>query len=213
MENTQINISAIDLVDQKWKGLNITSGVLWILGLFTSFLVAYLGRILYTPAYPADPAAYLQFISGRQELASAVWTIWIVSDLLAIVPTVAMYMILRPYNRTLALLGSLIVIFYIIYDVSVTELNSLTLVTLSHAYVATTSEVVRASLVGAAAYGYYALPLETVLSFGIGSLGWILWCCYQASYRCAIRAEQYGFARLLRKHKGLAGFQVGCAVL
>lgn len=176
MALAQQNVLRTEIREKDWRGLFSLSGILLIVGLFSSFYVAYLGRTLYSPGYPADPAAYLKFISEHQSLASITWAWWIVGDLLAIAPTVAMYILLRPYNHTLALLGSLIVIFYLIYDFSVTELNSLTLVNLGHAYAAATSDVVRTSLVGAATYGYYALPLETVLSFGIGSLGWILWC-------------------------------------
>jgi hypothetical protein len=176
MEVAQQSVLKMENSEEGWKRFYRFSGILLILGLFTSFYVAYLGRILYLPGYPADPEAYLQFISGRQGLAALTWAIWIVGDLLAVVPTLAMYFILRPFGRVLASLGSLIVIIYIIYDFSVTELTSLTLVNLGHAYASATSQAVRASLIGAASFGYYALPLQTVLSFAIGSLGWMLWC-------------------------------------
>jgi len=58
----------------------------------------------------------------------------------------------------------------------VTELNSMTLVSLSQGYTAASSDALRASYLGAATYGYAALPLQTVLSFGIGSVGYLLWC-------------------------------------
>jgi hypothetical protein len=118
----------------------------------------------------------LQLVSQHQRLASVTWSLWIVMDFLGIAPTVAIYLVLRRYNRTLALLGSLLSMFYTIYDVCVTELNSLTLVSLSHGYVSATNDALRASFVAAATYGYYALPIQTVLSFAIGPLGYILWC-------------------------------------
>ena len=61
------------------------------------------------------------------------------------------------------------------YDISVTELNSLTLVSLSQGYASALTDALRASYVTAATYGYAALPLQTVLSFGIGAVGWLLW--------------------------------------
>jgi hypothetical protein len=79
-------------------------------------------------------------------------------------------------HKTLALLGSVIVGFYLFYDISVTELNSMTLVSLSQGYASATTEALKASYVAAATYGYTALPLQTVLSFGVGSVGWLLWC-------------------------------------
>ena len=66
--------------------------------------------------------------------------------------------------------------FFNIYDVCVTELNSLILVSLSHGYAIATTDVMRASFVAAATYGYHALPIQTVLSFATGTFGYLLWC-------------------------------------
>jgi hypothetical protein len=161
--------------DQNWKGLYSVSGILLILNAVLSLVAAYAIRILYTPGYH-DPASYLQLVSQNQQLASISWSLWIVIDILPLPIIVAMYIILQRYNRTLALLGSLFALFYAIYDVSATELNSLTLVSLSHGYALATTEAVKASFVAAATYGYYALPLQTVLSFAIGPIGYLLWC-------------------------------------
>lgn len=87
-----------------------------------------------------------------------------------------MYIVLQRHNRTLALGGGLFAMFYAIYDVSVTELNSLTLVSLSQGYASAATDALKASFVAAATYGYYALPLQTVLSFAIGPIGYLLWC-------------------------------------
>ena len=38
-----------------------------------------------------------------------------------------------------------------------------------------TTNALKAPYLNAATYGYAALPLQTVLSFGIGSLGYLLW--------------------------------------
>jgi hypothetical protein len=51
----------------------------------------------------------------------------------------------------------------------------LTLVSLAHGYSGAATEALRASFVAAATYGYYALPLQTVFSFGVGAVGWFLW--------------------------------------
>jgi len=66
--------------------------------------------------------------------------------------------------------------FFNIYDVCVTEFNSLTLVQLSQGDTSATTELLRSSFIAAATYGYYALPIQTVLSFAIGSFGYFLWC-------------------------------------
>jgi hypothetical protein len=156
--------------------LYCVSGILLIITAVVWFVVSWTARILYASGYPSDPATYLQLVSQNQLLASITWSLWIVADFLLIAPTVALYIVLKRYNRILALLGSLFAMFFNIYDVSVKELNSLTLVSLSQGYASATTDAVRASFVAAATYGYYALPVHTVLRFAIGSLGYLLWC-------------------------------------
>jgi hypothetical protein len=176
MELTQQSISSAGIGKGGWRSLYVASGIMLILLPVLSFVAAYMGRILYTPVYPGDPAAYLQLVAQHAGLASANWSLWIIGDFLLIIPTIALYLLLRCYQHSLAMLGSLISIFYIIYDVSVTELNSLTLVSLGQGYAAATNEALKSSFIAAATYGYYALPLQTVLSYAIGSIGWVLWC-------------------------------------
>jgi len=161
---------------RSWRGmyrlgamLSIATGFLWV-------VLARMGVALYPSGVPTDPASYLQLISHNQPLANATWALWDVADFVLIVPTVALYLVLRHYNKTLALLGAVIQLFFVFYDVSVTELNSLTLVSLSQGYSAAATDALKASYLGAATYGYAALPLETVLSFGTGTFAFLLWC-------------------------------------
>jgi hypothetical protein len=176
MEHAQQKVSTVETGKGGWRSLYLVSGILLILIPILSFAAAYGGRVLYSQGYPGDPAAYLQLVSQHERLASTTWTLWIIMDFLGLAPTIAMYIILQRYNRTLALLGSLLSLCYSIYDFGVTELNSLTLVSLGHVYALATTDALRASFVAAATYGYYALPLQTVLSFAIGPIGYILWC-------------------------------------
>jgi hypothetical protein len=163
-------------VSRSWGRFYRLSGAILIINAILSLYVAYTGRILYASGYPSSPEAYLQLVSQHQQLAALTWSLWIVIDILPFPVIIAMYIILQRYNRALAALGSLVAIFYAIYDVCVTELNSLTLVSLSHGYAMATSEAIRTSFVSAATYGYYALPLQTVLSFAIGPIAYLLWC-------------------------------------
>jgi hypothetical protein len=176
VELAREQVSPAEAADRNSKGLYSASAILLIVIAVLSFVVAYGGRVLYASGYPSTAEAYLQLVSQHQRLAATTWSLWIVMAFLSLPVLVAMYLILRRYNKNLALLGSLIALFYAIYDVGVTELNSLTLVSLGHEYAAATSAALQASLVAAASYGYYALPLQTVLSFAIGPVGYILWC-------------------------------------
>jgi hypothetical protein len=172
---------AMDVVDQRWKGLICVSGILLILNAVLSLILLYCGRILYSSGYPSDPESYLQLVAQHQQLAAFTWSGWIVIDILPLPIIIAMYVVLQRHNRSLALLGSMLAIFYAIYDVSATELNSLTLVSLAHGYANATTEVLQASFVAAATYGYSALPLQTVLSFALGPIGYLLWCIPMAA--------------------------------
>lgn len=163
-------------LEPSWKGLYRISGILAIIVGIASFFLMLGGLTLYKSGYPSSPEAYLQLVSQNHVLANRLWSLWMINDFLGIAPTIAAYLILRHYNRTLALVGILVVGLYIFYDISVTELNSLTLVSLAQGYASATTDALRASYVAAATYGYSALPLQTVLSFGIGSVGWLLWC-------------------------------------
>ena len=164
-----------ELKASTWEGFYRTSGILTILVGALGIAMSRLGGMLYNSGYPSTPTAYLQLISQNQSLANGLWSLWILTDFLLIAPSLALFLVLRRYNRTLALMGTVLSLFYIFYDVCVTELNSLTLASLANGYANAASDTARASFVGAATYGYYALPLQTVLSFGIGSAGWLLW--------------------------------------
>jgi hypothetical protein len=166
----------MDETDQSWRGWYSASGILLIITAVVWTVVTRTAGFLYASGYPADPASYLQLVSQHQALASVTWSLWIVSDFLLMAPTIALYLVLRRSNRTLALLGSLFAMFFNVYDVCVTELNSLTLVSLSNGYASATTDALRAPFVAAATYGYHALPLQTVLSFAIGTFGYLLWC-------------------------------------
>jgi hypothetical protein len=170
------NSIAANEINQDWKGVYCVSGILLMVTAVLWTIVSRTANILYASGYPSDPASYLQLISQHQGLASVTWSLWIVSDFLLMLPTIALYVVLQRYNKTLALLGSLFAMFFNIYDIGVTELNSLVLVSLSHGYASATTDVLRASFVAAAANGYYALPIQTVLSFATGTFGYLLWC-------------------------------------
>jgi len=176
MEQTRNSSASTEAFQRSWRGLYCVSGILLMITAVVWTVVSRTASVLYASGYPSDPASYLQLISQHQLLAAVTWSLWIVSDFLLFAPTVALYLILQRYNRTLALLGSLFAMFFNIYDVCVTELNSLTLVSLAHGYAGATTDALRASYVAAASYGFHALPIQTVLSFATGTFGYLLWC-------------------------------------
>jgi hypothetical protein len=179
-------------LEPSWKGLLGVSAILTILWGAGGFISMLAGATLYKSGYPSNPEAYLQLVSQHQALAKGLWSLWMLGGFMFLLPTVAFYLVLRRHNQTLALLGSLLSGFYIFYDISVTELNSLTLVSLSQGYASATTDALRASYVAAATYGYNALPLQTVLSFGVGAVGWLLWSVAMARSVFGLRTAVFG---------------------
>ncbi len=170
--------------DQDWRGLYCVGGIMAVLTGIGGLAASRMGYLLYSAGYPSNPTAYLQLVAQKHLLANSLWSLWIFGDLLGFVPSVAFYLVLRRNNRTLALIGTLFVFFYLFYDISVTELNSLTLVSLGEGFTSATTDAARASYVTVATYGYAALPLQTVLSFGVGAIGGFfgaLSCCQDAA--------------------------------
>jgi hypothetical protein len=186
--NVPKGMKIMEIYDQSsrdWSGFFHISGIFLIFTAVIWTVVSRTASILYASGYPGDPAAYLQLISQHQFLASVTWSLWIVSDFLLMAPTIALFIVLQRTNRTLALLGSLFAMFFNIYDVCITELNSLTLVSLSHGFASASTETLKNFFVSASAYGYYALPLQSVLSFATGTFGYLLWCLpmFKSSFR------------------------------
>jgi len=161
--------------ERNWSDFYRLGGVLTVLMGIQWLVASRMASVLYASGYPSDPEAYLQLVSQQQLRANILWSLWIVADLLGLVPMVAIYLVLRSDNRSLALIGALLVGFYLFYDISVTELNSLTLVSLARGYATAASDALKAGYVAAATYGYAALALQTVLSFGLGAIGWLFW--------------------------------------
>jgi hypothetical protein len=177
----------IQEMDSKWKSLYCTSGILLLLTAVIWTVVTRTAGMLYASGYPTTAESYLQLVARHEGLAAFTWVLWIVSDFLLMAPTVALYLVLRPAHRSLALVGSLFAMFFNLYDVCVTELNSLTLVSLAHGYAGAATEALKAAFVGAAAYGYHGLPLQTVLSFATGTFGYLLWCLAMAKAKGIFR--------------------------
>jgi hypothetical protein len=163
-------------IDRSWRGFLFLSGILLLITAIIWTFVSRTSSILYASGFPTDPASYLELISTHQLLASTTWSLWIISDFLLMMPTIALYIVLKPYNKTLALIGCIFAMFFNVYDIAITELNSLTLVNLSHAFASASTDAMRSSFIAAASYGYYSLPLQTVLSFASGTFGYLLWC-------------------------------------
>src|SRR5512132_3972167 len=89
------NKIAVDEINQDWRGVYRVSSILLIFTAVVWTVVSRTVSILYASGYPSDPASYLELISHHQRLATITWSLWIVSDFLLMLPTIALYVVLR----------------------------------------------------------------------------------------------------------------------
>ena len=157
-----------------WKGLFRIVGILTIMLGIAWIVVTRMTSTLYASGQPNTALGYLQLFSQNQMLAASAWILWIIADVLLIPVTIALYLVLRRVNKSIAVVGAIFALAFCIYDPLVTELQSLRLVSFSQGYVAATTDAVKASIVTNAITIVNALPLMTFLSFFIGSVGTLL---------------------------------------
>ena len=160
-------------LDPKRKSLFMASSILLVSTGVIWAVVARLSMLLYPSGVPTGAESYLKLVSQNQVLAASDWSLWIVADLLIVLPTIALYFVLSPTNKTLALVGTALALVFPIYDIPVSELNSLMLVSLAHGYANAPTAALQAPYIAAAASRVAALPVETFVSFAL-SIGFLV---------------------------------------
>jgi Domain of unknown function (DUF4386) len=142
--------TAVDSGDAQRRAL-IRAGGAAALALAASYIVV---TALYsvTGLVPTETGeAWLTYLQGK---APAWWGIVYLSaltDVLFLPVAAALYVVLGPFDRNLALAGSAMLVLFAILDLAVTQISFAALITLSEDYAATTDDD-RAALVAAASY-------------------------------------------------------------
>lgn len=178
--------------ETRWVEFVRAGGILLIASGLGGIVLARLSSLLYASGQPTDAVGYLQLFSQHQFLAPLDWLLWMGGDLWLIPVSMAVYLALRRVSKPMAMAGSILSIAYVIYDINVTELNSLHLVRLSQSYASATTDALRAVHVALAAPAVAALPLETFFSFTIGAVGWFLWSLIMAKSFFGKRSAAFG---------------------
>jgi hypothetical protein len=150
--------------DPGWNSLYRIGGIcLLITGLFY-FAAVVLATLLGPP--PADAEPYLRSLATHPGLALANYAGFAVADLLLVPATLALYLVLRHLARSAMLVGTGLIIFWLIVDLAVTEFSSLTLVMLSRHP--------DAQSIAAAHFPLAAMPIATFFSFVVSSIGTLI---------------------------------------
>ncbi len=144
----------------------------------TSAIVLGMSYIVITALYalggapPREAEDWLKHLSGRTTAWWAILGLSVVTDFLFVVVALALYLALKQINRKAVLVGTGLVVSFVVLDLTVTWPNYSALITLSGNYAAATNDAQRAAFVAASRYatavltstlcGVYAILVPSV---------------------------------------------------
>jgi Domain of unknown function (DUF4386) len=158
-------------VDPTWGGVYRLGGVcLFLTGLL--FFAGAALSILIGPA-PLGGEAYLNGVAAHPMLSRLNFGAFALTDFLLVPGLLALYLALRRIDKNAMLVAAGLIALYVVLDLAITELNSLTLVALTREYEAA-AEAEKPAYVAAASYALATLPLGTFLSYVVSSFGLLI---------------------------------------
>ncbi len=109
----------------------------------------------------------------------AVWPrisygLFTLTDFLLLPAVLALYLVLKQIARNAVLVATALMVLFVVLDSAVIESTSLTLVTLTQHYAASTTDMERSAYRGAQDYALATLPLATFYSFMVSSIGLLI---------------------------------------
>jgi len=123
---------------------------------------------------PSGDLPYLTTLANHPALSRADFIVFSVSDLLLVPGAFALYHALGRSAKKLVLVAGVLLAAFVVIDLAVTEYNSLVLVQLAQNYAGATSDTQRATAIAEAAAARGALPIGTMLSYIVSSVGFLL---------------------------------------
>jgi hypothetical protein len=170
--NTQTIEEARMHVDPAWGTVYrtggpclVAAGIFYVTGAVFSSIIG--------PA-PGGGEQYLRALAGHATLSQINFALFALADLLFVPAALGLFHALKHIARNAMLIAAGLIAVFIVQDLAVTEVNSLTLVALTRQYAAATSDAARAAAVAAASYARATLPLATFLSFFVSSVGFLI---------------------------------------
>lgn len=159
-------------VDPTWKGVYRAGGVcLLLIGVI--YLIGAVLSIIIGPA-PSGGELYLKSLAGHATLAQVNFGLFALTDFLLLPAVLALYLALKHLAKNTMLIATGLLALFLVLDLAITELNSLTLVSLTQHYMAATSDAQRTAYVAAADYALATLPIATFFSYAVSSIGLLM---------------------------------------
>jgi len=163
---------ALSKVDSTWKGIYRVGGICLFLSGIIFITVAILSMIL-GPA-PSSAESYLQSMASNILVAELNFGLYALSDFLFLPVLLALFLSLKQIHKNAMLIAAGLMALYVIFDFGITEMNSLTLVSLTQNYAAATTDAQRSTILASAGYALATLPIATFCSYFVSSIGLII---------------------------------------
>lgn len=159
-------------VDPTWKGVYRAGGVAMFATGILYYLFIVLGSII-GPA-PGSGDDYYNGLAAHITVAQTLFWAFSLSDFFLLVGVVALFLVLKGVRKNALVIGTALVLVYLVYDLAVTETTSLTLVGLIQQSSAATTDAQRAAYAAAADFARATLPFATFMSWLLGCVGWFI---------------------------------------
>jgi len=156
-------------VDPSWRGMYRVGGVCLLLAGLIYLTEVTLG--IFIGSAPADSVQYLQSLAAHPSLARVSYGLYSLTDFLFMPAVLALYLALGRIAKNTMLLATGLMAVFVIVDLTITEANSLAIVTLTQHAATATSETQRAAYMAAANYALATVPLATFYSWVVSSVG------------------------------------------
>jgi Domain of unknown function (DUF4386) len=167
-------------VDSGWRAIYRTGGISAII-LGASYIVITALYILAGAVPSGGGKDWLDYVVGQQALWWAIVALSVLTDILFVPVSAALYVALKPVNRNAMLVGIGFLVLFVVLDLAVTWPNYAALITLSGAYGAAADEPQRTAQIAAANYpsavltsSLFAIYAILVPSLGILVIGLVM---------------------------------------
>ncbi len=154
--------------EQGWNGLYRIGG-LALAGVGLLYIAgAILSLVIGTP--PGSGREYSDALAAAPSLSTVTFILFSIADFLLFPAGLAFYYALRIINKTAMILALIILGSFVFLDIGITELNSLTIVTLTQNMASAAGEAQRAGYEAALSYALATIPVGTFLGHIVPSV-------------------------------------------
>ena len=158
--------------EKRSKWLNKAGGLsLVIVGV--SYLIGAILSLIIGPA-PSGTIDYMNALAAHKLLSLINFAFFTLADIFLIPAAIGLYFLLKKINKKAISIASLLIIVFAVFDAAITEFSSFRLVALTQNFATATNDIQRTAIMSTASNLLSTLPLSTLCSFVISSVGLLI---------------------------------------